>query len=56
MPRVVLCEFFLPSVNVYFFQKTNEIIKKLGVDKGGYRIVTNDGKNANQEVPHFHIH
>ncbi len=41
---------------VYFFQKTNEIIKKLGVDKGGYRIVTNDGKNANQEVPHFHIH
>jgi len=40
----------------YFFDKTLEIIKNYGLDKSGYRLITNDGKNANQEVPHFHIH
>ncbi len=40
----------------YFFQKINEIIRNLGLDKDGYRLITNDGINANQEVPHFHIH
>ena len=40
----------------YFFDKTLEIIISLGLDKSGYRLITNDGKNANQEVPHFHIH
>ena len=32
------------------------VITSLGLDKSGYRLITNDGKNANQEVPHFHIH
>jgi len=41
---------------IYFFEKVNEIIKKLKLDAGGYRIITNDGPNSNQEVPHFHIH
>ena len=40
----------------YFFDKTLEIIISLGLDKSGYRLITNDGENANQEVPHFHIH
>ena len=40
----------------YFFDKTLEVINDLGLDKSGYRIITNDGKNANQEVLHFHIH
>ena len=40
----------------YFFNKTYAIIKKLELNKTGYRIITNDGKDANQEVPHFHIH
>ena len=40
----------------YFFNKTIEVIKMLGLDKSGYRLITNDGKNSNQEVPHFHIH
>ena len=41
---------------IYFFEKVNEIIKKLKLDAGGYRIITNAGPNSNQEVPHFHIH
>ena len=40
----------------YFFQKVLEIIKKFSLDKSGYRLITNEGDNANQEVPHFHIH
>lgn len=34
-------------------QKTAQI---LGVDKEGYRVVTNCGKNAGQEVEHLHFH
>ena len=46
-----------PSSNPrYFFDKTLEVIKNFGLDKSGYRLITNDGKNANQEVAHFHIH
>ena len=28
----------------------------MGVDESGYRIVANSGADANQEVPHFHVH
>ena len=41
---------------IYFFQKVSEIVKKFELEKDGYRLITNDGLNANQEVPHFHIH
>jgi histidine triad (HIT) family protein len=27
-----------------------------GVDKSGYRIIVNNGPDANQTVPHLHIH
>ena len=40
----------------HFFSKICDIVKKLGLDESGFRLVTNSGKNANQEVPHFHIH
>ena len=41
---------------VYFLNKVHEVIKTLGLEKQGYRLITNDGLNANQEVPHFHVH
>ena len=40
----------------YFFTKITDVIKDLGLDQTGYRLVTNNGRDANQEVPHFHIH
>ena len=40
----------------YFFDKVIEIINKFELNKSGYRLITNDGLNANQEVPHFHVH
>ena len=39
-----------------FFRAVGEVARKLGVDASGYRILANHGRDANQEVPHFHVH
>jgi histidine triad (HIT) family protein len=41
---------------VGFFAGINEVIKKLGLEAGGYRLVTNAGAAAGQTVYHFHLH
>ena len=33
-----------------------EVAKKMGVDLSGYRLLTNNGEDGGQEVPHFHFH
>jgi len=33
-----------------------EITRKLGLDKTGYRLVTNNGSDGGQEVLHLHFH
>jgi histidine triad (HIT) family protein len=33
-----------------------EVASELGLDPGGYRIVTNTGKDAGQSVDHLHFH
>jgi diadenosine tetraphosphate (Ap4A) HIT family hydrolase len=38
-----------------FFACIAETIKSLNINEG-YRTITNSGINANQEVPHFHMH
>ena len=40
----------------YFFQKISEVVKKFELQKTGYRLIANEGNDANQEVPHFHVH
>ena len=46
-----------PKEEVYeFFSKIHHVVKLLKIDKTGYQIISNDGKDANQEVPHFHVH
>ena len=32
------------------------VIEKLGITKGGYKVISNSGINGGQEVPHFHVH
>jgi histidine triad (HIT) family protein len=39
------------------FERTVAHIAKLtGVDTTGYRLISNSGANAHQEVPHYHVH
>lgn len=33
-----------------------ELVQKLGIDKSGYRLITNIGENGGQEVKHLHWH
>ncbi len=35
---------------------TAEVASELGLDGGGYRIVTNTGPDAGQSVDHLHLH
>jgi histidine triad (HIT) family protein len=37
-------------------QFTAEVAGELGLDDGGYRIVTNTGQDARQSVDHLHFH
>lgn len=34
----------------------NKVAEELGVQADGYRVITNAGKGAGQEVPHLHLH
>ena len=33
-----------------------EVAKKLSIDKSGYRVITNNGEDAGQEIFHLHFH
>lgn len=39
-----------------FFRAVAKTAKLLGVEENGYRFLGNVGADANQEVPHFHVH
>lgn len=45
-----------PETVAHFFATITKIARQLGVVEGGYRLITNHGKNASQSVPHFHVH
>jgi histidine triad (HIT) family protein len=39
-----------------FTRALGAIARQQGVALSGYRILANHGRDANQEVPHFHVH
>ena len=39
-----------------FFRAVGAVARQLDVVGRGYRILANHGRDAHQEVPHFHIH
>ena len=42
---------------VGYYRALNKVIETLGLkNNDGYRLLSNSGKNAHQEVPHFHTH
>lgn len=44
------------SVVSDLFSVMKKIAAEKGIDKSGYRIVINHGKDAGQAVPHLHFH
>ena len=38
------------------FRAVGRIAREFGVVETGYRFLANHGKDARQEVPHFHVH
>lgn len=45
-----------PGTQVAMWRAIAKIARDLGVDETGYRLLANCGRDANQEVPHFHVH
>ncbi|HZD25591.1 MAG TPA: histidine triad nucleotide-binding protein [Alphaproteobacteria bacterium] len=39
-----------------FLRAVGETARIVGVNESGYRLVANNGRDANQEIPHFHVH
>ena len=39
-----------------FVRAVGVVARQLGVDAPGYRLVSNVGEHAGQEVPHLHVH
>lgn len=39
-----------------FFSAVQKVAEKLGLQDGGYRIISNHGADAMQSVQHFHVH
>lgn len=39
-----------------FVRAAGRIARELGIEENGYRVISNHGRDANQEVPHFHLH
>jgi histidine triad (HIT) family protein len=39
-----------------FFRVVGRVARELGAVEAGYRFLSNCGRDAHQEVPHFHVH
>ena len=39
-----------------FVRAVGTVARALGLEEPGYRILANSGRDANQEVPHLHVH
>ncbi len=45
-----------PEIMCKMTEFIQEVAKLLGLDKTGYRLITNNGENGGQEVMHLHFH
>lgn len=44
------------SYDVFLGKAAQAVAKAKGVDQSGYRLIVNQGRDAGQEVNHFHMH
>lgn len=45
-----------PELVSGFFASVRNVVAQLGLNKTGYRLITNHGADAQQTVHHFHVH
>lgn len=45
-----------PDMITGFFKAVQKTAAQLGLQEGGYRLISNHGADASQTVPHFHMH
>jgi len=67
-PKAPVHVLIIPKVHVDNFQSVDaeimakmtpfiqEVAQKLGLDITGYRLITNNGEDGGQEIPHLHFH
>ena len=39
-----------------FWKLVNYTIETKSINDSGFRVITNSGKDGNQDIPHFHVH
>ena len=39
-----------------FWRLVGQVAREMGLEEAGYRLLSNMGVDAGQEVPHFHLH
>lgn len=44
------------EVTAHIFSVVPEVAKLKGLDESGYRLIVNNGRDANQTVKHLHVH
>ncbi len=56
IPRVAEAKTEDQQLLGYLLLKAAEVAGKLGLDKGGFRLVINNGPDGGETVPHLHVH
>ena len=56
IPRIAEAQPSDHQVLGHLLLKAAEVAKNVGLNKGGYRLVINNGPDAGESVPHLHCH
>lgn len=56
IPRIAEAKVEDEKLLSHLLLKAVEVAEKLGLDKGGFRLVINNGHDAGESVPHLHVH
>jgi len=56
IPRIAEAKDADAKLLSHLLLKAAEVAKKLGLDKGGFRLVINNGADGGETVPHLHVH
>ena len=67
-PKAPIHILIIPKQHVDYFQDVSadmmakatpfiqEVATKMGIDRSGYRLITNNGEDGGQEINHLHFH